>query len=764
MRRLAALLFLYSVNLFGYAQFSGWCQQGGQRVKVQGQTSSTYVQQSYPNLNASGTGPSVTVYATGTTNKITIYSDNSGMALGNPFPCSQTGQYQFFAAEQIVDILFSGTGIPSFTLSVQPGGEPLGVVTDVGCVPLSLSACSARAVELNQSLTISLAWLSQSTETLGAAIQFFQGGSIQPASGQTVTLTGAITAEPYQQIFNISSGGKIHISPGITQSVTPQNFGAVEDGSTDDTTKVQAAMDSVCWSGYCNTSVLLLANSTGYKTTAQLNGYSASQGYAALHLGCAMSGDTRCTINYYGPNTSAALRTIGKFDIIENISIVDQNATGWVAGWQYDGSASTPNAISTNGHASNLWIDCNSYAGDGMQGEPGHYQADQLQADNLTVHNCLYGSTINIAFSNALAYLFNKPSLVNSHIGVTMATGTTATIVGGEIDEMDVNWMPNIGTQLTVLGGRSENSKRQFYWGSVGAANQNFTLVGFQVNNFIATRPATTGTLTGGTGTITLSVPGFTLGDNISIAGAGAGATACTKQITGIDTTLLIATLSNTCPTGVSGAAVTYNSGAQQDQFIANAAGGYAFEGNFFGGPDSTHPVTFYSNPNFPSPGWSFINNSWRGLASASPAGCTSNMFGANPTPSNTILGANQCDNEAEVSGPYTMSNGVPVTVQTLTANSTTWDLSKSTANNVTNTGSTAVRYIYPGDNAGTPSGTCPLGGSLYTVQVLDSQTTLVNTGNIQLGKASSPYTVAINQALIFQCIFNNQTWTLINP
>jgi hypothetical protein len=125
MRRFLTLLFLMAPSAFGYASYLGWCEQGGVRVTVAGQQSPQYVNQSYPNFSQSGAGPSVTVYATGTTNKLTLFSDNSGTSLGNPFPCSATGQYQFWTANANVDLLFSGTGIKSFTIPAIPLIDPL---------------------------------------------------------------------------------------------------------------------------------------------------------------------------------------------------------------------------------------------------------------------------------------------------------------------------------------------------------------------------------------------------------------------------------------------------------------------------------------------------------------------------------------------------------------------------------------------------------------------------------------------------------------
>lgn len=241
MRRLLTLLLLLSPACFGYASYSGWCEQGGKTVTVQGIPSTTLVQQSYPNLSGSGSGPNVTVYLTGTSNKATIYSDNAGTALGNPFPCTATGQYQFFAGEQVVDLTFAGSGVSSYTISKVPLSEPLGVVSDVGCAPLSLSACSARAVSLGQSLTCSLNWLSQNSETLSASIQAFQGCLIQPSSGQTVTLTNCPQAGA-SQIADFSLGGIVVLPSGCASRL---EWGGVDlSGVTDSHVGVNGIMAS----------------------------------------------------------------------------------------------------------------------------------------------------------------------------------------------------------------------------------------------------------------------------------------------------------------------------------------------------------------------------------------------------------------------------------------------------------------------------------------------------------------------------------------
>lgn len=232
MRRLAALLFLFSSMLSAQtlASFSGWCEQGGVKVQVQGQTSSTLVQQSYPNLSQSGTGPSVTVYLPGTTTKATIYSDGASTPKANPFPCSATGQYLFFAANGSYDLLFSGTGISSFTRGSIQGVDP-STVQGV----LNVAQCGAKGDGSTDDYAAIAACITRASST-GRCLQFFGGtfpisqkiligntttcllGSSQTASTR-LKYTGAGSAAYVLKIDGDTTGGA-----GFVEGSTVRNF------------------------------------------------------------------------------------------------------------------------------------------------------------------------------------------------------------------------------------------------------------------------------------------------------------------------------------------------------------------------------------------------------------------------------------------------------------------------------------------------------------------------------------------------------------
>lgn len=102
-----ALLLLVSIAAHARQRIQGNCEQGGNTVSVSGLTSTTKVQRSF-------VGCTVTVYATGTVNLSTIYSDNSGTPLANPFQASLTdGSWYFYADSSRYDVKFSSGGIAS---------------------------------------------------------------------------------------------------------------------------------------------------------------------------------------------------------------------------------------------------------------------------------------------------------------------------------------------------------------------------------------------------------------------------------------------------------------------------------------------------------------------------------------------------------------------------------------------------------------------------------------------------------------------------
>src|ERR1043166_6276798 len=104
MRVLSLLLLAALPALAGRSNASGWCEQGNQTVAVPGSSPSpTKVMRSYPSCTVT-----VTISGGGAA---TLYADNSGTPLANPFSANSYGQWTFFADTNHYVVQLSGAGI-----------------------------------------------------------------------------------------------------------------------------------------------------------------------------------------------------------------------------------------------------------------------------------------------------------------------------------------------------------------------------------------------------------------------------------------------------------------------------------------------------------------------------------------------------------------------------------------------------------------------------------------------------------------------------
>jgi hypothetical protein len=118
-------------------KLQGYVEKGNTTITISGGagTVSQKVQGSFPSAT-------VTVYAAGTTNLSTIYSDNavSPTAKANPFTANSDGSWFFYASDGRYDVKFSGTGIDTpftlgdFQLSGAATGSIFYNVRDYGAV------------------------------------------------------------------------------------------------------------------------------------------------------------------------------------------------------------------------------------------------------------------------------------------------------------------------------------------------------------------------------------------------------------------------------------------------------------------------------------------------------------------------------------------------------------------------------------------------------------------------------------------------------
>jgi|SRR5215831_18711832 len=173
----------------------------------------------------------VTVYLATTTTLATIFSDNLGTALGNPFTAQADGTWQFWAANGLYDVQFSGGGIPTpFTIYALGDG---GISQLLG--PAYINVCDFPGP--------------------GVANQIIQAEAALPVSGGTIdcrclTGTQALTADPFTGMTkptNLIFGGVTFI---VSVSLTlPNNInltllpGATFSMNAGLTMDIQCAMD-----------------------------------------------------------------------------------------------------------------------------------------------------------------------------------------------------------------------------------------------------------------------------------------------------------------------------------------------------------------------------------------------------------------------------------------------------------------------------------------------------------------------------------------
>jgi hypothetical protein len=211
--------------------YQGWCESGAQPVLTAGLNSTTQVQVSYPACTVS-----IYVHGGGLANP--IYSDNVGTILANPFTAQTNGHWQFYAANGRYDITLSGAGFP---LPVTYSDIPL---FDTGTF-VGGTVGPHLYFGNNTSSPATLAFVQPNFADLTGLL----------ACAQTPALTGPITSSAgscattaaflgFNNTFTGTNSFLASVSfkgPNPWVDPTAAAFGAVCDGTTNDSTALQAA-------------------------------------------------------------------------------------------------------------------------------------------------------------------------------------------------------------------------------------------------------------------------------------------------------------------------------------------------------------------------------------------------------------------------------------------------------------------------------------------------------------------------------------------
>lgn len=189
------------------------------------------------------------------------------------------------------------------------------ILSDAGASTFAIACARGSS---GTTISVTTAWLNVPTQSCSANLEF-NGGSIQPASGATVTLTGTITAGAYQ-IFDYSASGTVNLSSAkLSLGVLPQWLGVTGSGANE-TVNLQRALDISVASGkplYVPTGTYSMCNIATTTTGAVvIIGIGMNQSKFIRHSSCLHSANNMLTVTFTGTAGTIELRDFS----ISNVS------------------------------------------------------------------------------------------------------------------------------------------------------------------------------------------------------------------------------------------------------------------------------------------------------------------------------------------------------------------------------------------------------------------------------------------------------------
>ena len=220
-----------------------------------------------------------------------------------------TGTRQFWWLPSVASI--------AFPLTAAQGGTYGVVYVDQLASPLSAICTNASAAGLTILVTVNQ--IVSSNLTCSVPMAFTSSGIIKPASGVNVIVSGKNLCGAMQECYDLSASGSSGITFSSPPAVnTPQNYGAKEDGSTDDTVAFQTCI---------NVSVNTGTPCSGQAGTYLLN---TASGGVIINLlnssvsGCVSGGINVCTPGFIGQGRDVTyLKTTVAGDLLHAVSTTD---------------------------------------------------------------------------------------------------------------------------------------------------------------------------------------------------------------------------------------------------------------------------------------------------------------------------------------------------------------------------------------------------------------------------------------------------------
>lgn len=350
------------------------------------------------------------------------YGTNSGTALTIAFSTTPS------AGGPSTGIRIHVTG--NFTLSF-PSAYEVGSSADT---PITTLAVTVGDHEISWVYSNGQYWIADSVGTSGG----ITGGT----AGHVITASGATTIQ--------DSGF------GLFNVYNVKNYGAVGDGSTDDTTAIQAAIDACDnASGSSGGGTVYFPNGS-YKITGVIVGSSntSSGGNANRQSNVSLLGESalHTTINYSGSTSGIAiLMQRNKYGNVKNFGIHNAVAKGTTAGLVFAGPSGSSGTQSNGALLEQVGID--SFHNGLVTSQTSAGTSSEITFINLSLSSCDNGF-LNTDF-NGLDYTFIQLQIFSNTIGIN-ATASGINVFGGSASNNGTDFQFSNGGTTTITGFRSE--------------------------------------------------------------------------------------------------------------------------------------------------------------------------------------------------------------------------------------------------------------------------------------------------------------------